>query len=108
VSLDDLLARCSELESQPATSRGKLWGMPFAVKDNVDVAGIPTTAACEAFKYTPEKSSPAVEQLLAAGRADWLDMQPVVHFEGSGTTNCTLMNDTLYPDGSKVEIDKLV
>ena len=67
VSLEDLLARCNELEAQPAPGRGKLWGVPFAVKDNVDVAGIPTTAACQAFKYVPEKSSPAVDQLLAAG-----------------------------------------
>ena len=31
-----------------------LWGMPFAVKDNIDVAGCPTTAACPAFAYQPE------------------------------------------------------
>ena len=44
-----------------------LWGIPFAVKDNIDVAGLPTTAACPAFAYTPAASAPAVERLIAAG-----------------------------------------
>ncbi|MBS0241596.1 MAG: allophanate hydrolase [Proteobacteria bacterium] len=44
-----------------------LWGVPFAVKDNIDVAGLPTTAAAPAFAYTPEKSAHAVERLIAAG-----------------------------------------
>ena len=65
--LADLLAQCEELEAQPERSRGQLWGVPFAVKDNVDVAGMPTTAACPAFSYTPEKSAPAVDALIQAG-----------------------------------------
>lgn len=44
-----------------------LWGVPFAVKDNVDVAGLPTTAACPDFAFTPQASAPAVKRLLAAG-----------------------------------------
>jgi allophanate hydrolase len=44
-----------------------LWGVPFAVKDNIDVAGVPTTGACPAFAYTPERSAVAVERLRAAG-----------------------------------------
>ena len=44
-----------------------LWGVPFAVKDNIDVAGIPTTGACPAFAYVPERSATAVERLRAAG-----------------------------------------
>ncbi|MEA1835160.1 allophanate hydrolase [Methylobacterium durans] len=44
-----------------------LWGVPFAVKDNVDIAGLPTTAACPDFAYVPETTAPAVERLLAAG-----------------------------------------
>lgn len=44
-----------------------LWGIPFAVKDNIDLAGIPTTAACPDFAYTPEKSATVVEKLVAAG-----------------------------------------
>ncbi len=48
-------------------ARYPLWGLPVAVKDNIDVAGLPTTAACPAFAYTPAESSPAVARLLAAG-----------------------------------------
>ena len=44
-----------------------LWGVPFAVKDNIDVAGMPTTAACPAFAYMPEKDATVVARLKAAG-----------------------------------------
>jgi len=44
-----------------------LWGIPFAIKDNIDLAGIPTTAACEAFAYTPATSAFVVQRLLDAG-----------------------------------------
>jgi len=44
-----------------------LYGVPFAVKDNIDVAGYPTTAACPAFSYQPQASNPVVERLIDAG-----------------------------------------
>ena len=44
-----------------------LYGVPFAVKDNIDVAGLPTAAACPAFAYTPEHSATVVRRLMAAG-----------------------------------------
>ncbi|MES1941884.1 allophanate hydrolase [Salinisphaera sp. T5B8] len=44
-----------------------LYGVPFAVKDNIDVAGLPTTAACPDYAYTPTRSATAVERLQAAG-----------------------------------------
>lgn len=44
-----------------------LWGIPFAVKDNIDVAGLPTTAACPAFAYSPDKDATVVARLKAAG-----------------------------------------
>lgn len=47
--------------------RGPLWGIPFAVKDNIDVAGLPTTAACPAFARVAEAHAPAVARLLDAG-----------------------------------------
>lgn len=44
-----------------------LWGIPFAIKDNIDLAGIPTTAACPAFAYTPKENATVVEKLIQAG-----------------------------------------
>jgi len=44
-----------------------LAGVPFAVKDNIDVDGFETTAACPAFAYRPQGSADVIEQLLAAG-----------------------------------------
>ncbi|MCA4752902.1 allophanate hydrolase [Mycolicibacterium fortuitum] len=46
---------------------GALAGVVLAVKDNVDVAGIPTTAACPEFSYIPDADAPAVTALKAAG-----------------------------------------
>lgn len=44
-----------------------LYGIPFAIKDNIDLAGVPTTAACPAFAYMPQRSATIVEQLIALG-----------------------------------------
>jgi allophanate hydrolase len=44
-----------------------LFGVPFMVKDNIDVAGLPTTAACPSFAYVPTRSAAAVGRLEAAG-----------------------------------------
>ena len=45
----------------------ELYGIPFAVKDNIDVANVKTTAACEAYTYTPKVSAKVVDTLLDAG-----------------------------------------
>ena len=44
-----------------------LYGIPVAVKDNIDVAGLPTTAACAAFSYNPTHDATAVARLRTAG-----------------------------------------
>lgn len=44
-----------------------LWGIPFAVKDNIDAAGLPTTAACPAYAYERAGNAPSVQRLLDAG-----------------------------------------
>ena len=57
-----------QLEALPAEQRGPLWGVPFAVKDNIDVAGVPTTAACPDFIYVPTEHARAVQPLFDAGK----------------------------------------
>ncbi len=44
-----------------------LWGLSFAVKDNIDVAGLPTTAGCPGYAYVPTQDAPVVRALLEAG-----------------------------------------
>lgn len=48
-------------------SRFPLYGIPFAIKDNIDFAGQPTTAACPAFAYTPARHATVMQRLLDAG-----------------------------------------
>jgi allophanate hydrolase len=63
----------AELEPYFAALQGRdindlpLYGVPFSIKDNIDLAGIPTTAACVAYTYKPERSATIVEQLIALG-----------------------------------------
>lgn len=61
--LEPFLARLRGLD--PATL--PLYGLPFAVKDNINLAGIPTTAACPEFAYTPTRSATVVARLIEAG-----------------------------------------
>lgn len=65
---DRLRAAAAAVDARAA--RGEdlpLAGVPFAVKDNIDVAGLATTAACPSFAYRPERSATVVERLIAAG-----------------------------------------
>ncbi|HEX2611993.1 MAG TPA: allophanate hydrolase, partial [Fibrobacteria bacterium] len=66
---EELLAAARALQALPEARRKALalFGVPFAVKDNIDVAGVPTTAACPGFARIPVVSAPAVQRLLDAG-----------------------------------------
>lgn len=44
-----------------------LWGIPFAIKDNIDLVDLPTTAACPDFQYQPNSSATVVQRLIGAG-----------------------------------------
>ncbi len=63
------LAHARRLEALGSAERSglPLYGLTFAVKDNIDVAGLPTTAACPGFKRVPQQSATAVARLVAAG-----------------------------------------
>ena len=63
---DALLAEARTLEARGPEGL-PLYGLPCAVKDNIDVAGLPTTCACPDFAYTPERSARVVERLREAG-----------------------------------------
>ena len=65
VPREDALGRARDLPD--AVAGFSLYGVPFAVKDNIDVAGMPTTAACPDFAYVAEASAPLVDALTAAG-----------------------------------------
>ncbi|VTZ52544.1 Allophanate hydrolase [Methylocella tundrae] len=68
VEESEILARAGKLQQDSTLmAHLPLYGVPFAVKDNMDVRGMPTTAACPAFAHTPEKSASAIDALLAAG-----------------------------------------
>ncbi len=61
------LARARTMESDPAAFRKPLYGVPFAIKDNIDLAGLPTTAGCPAYAYVPARSATVVQSLVDAG-----------------------------------------
>tara|TARA_R110001592_G_scaffold23259_6_gene91402 strand:+ start:4429 stop:6228 length:1800 start_codon:yes stop_codon:yes gene_type:complete len=66
LSMVELEPYFQRLESASAQDL-PLYGIPFAIKDNIDLAGVPTTAACESFAYTPQSSAFVVQRLIDAG-----------------------------------------
>jgi allophanate hydrolase len=63
---DALRAYASKLEGRDVTTF-PLYGVPFAIKDNIDLAGLPTTAGCPEYAYAPERSATVVQRLIDAG-----------------------------------------
>ena len=62
----DRLDAILTVNGEQVLERHPLFGIPFAVKDNIDIAGLPTTAACPAFAYVSAQSAVAVQRLLEA------------------------------------------
>ncbi|WP_108658682.1 allophanate hydrolase [Acuticoccus kandeliae] len=68
IHLADEAALLAEADALGAYDPARpLWGIPFAVKDNIDVAGMPTSAACPAFTYTAPADAFVIARLRAAG-----------------------------------------
>jgi allophanate hydrolase len=63
------LKRAQELSQRfpDADARPALYGIPFSVKDSIDIAGMPTTLACPSYAYTATKTAPVVQRILDAG-----------------------------------------
>ncbi len=66
LSREELTAIAGELERHGPAGK-PLYGVPFAIKDNIDLAGRPTTAACPAFAYAAAQSATVVQRLVDAG-----------------------------------------
>jgi allophanate hydrolase len=68
LGFDAIAAQVESVEARRAAGEVlPLYGVPFAIKDNIDLAGVPTTAACPSFARVPSESAPVVERLLRAG-----------------------------------------
>ena len=63
---DALRAYARNLEGKDIDSL-PLYGIPFAIKDNIDLAGLPTTAGCPEYAYIPERHATVVQRLIDAG-----------------------------------------
>ena len=66
LSLDEMMQYVDALATKNPADL-PLYGIPFAIKDNIDLAGIPTTAGCPDYAYTPDKSAFVVQKLIDAG-----------------------------------------
>lgn len=64
--VDPYVEQLSQLD-RTDRERYPLWGIPFAIKDNIDLAGTPTTAGCPTYAYVPERNAAVVTRLIDAG-----------------------------------------
>ncbi|HEX7826928.1 MAG TPA: allophanate hydrolase [Mycobacterium sp.] len=67
VPRDELLTAAAAIENRPGARTLPLYGVPFGVKDSIDVEGVPTTLSCPDYAYVPDATAPAVQRLLDAG-----------------------------------------
>ncbi|MBD1318223.1 allophanate hydrolase [Gordonia hankookensis] len=63
----ELLSAAAELERRPGARGLPLYGVPFGVKDSIDVAGVSTTLSCPDYAYVADRTAPVVQRLLDAG-----------------------------------------
>ena len=61
------MARAAALERDPLATAKPLYGVPFAIKDNIDFTDLPTTAACPSYAYQPRTNATVVQSLIDAG-----------------------------------------
>jgi allophanate hydrolase len=62
-----LIAAAEDIEARPGARTLPLYGVPFGVKDSIDVDGVPTTLSCPDYAYVASATAPAVRRLLDAG-----------------------------------------
>lgn len=67
VPREQLLAAAEDIEKRPGARTLPLYGVPFGVKDSIDVEGVATTLACPDYAYTAASTAPVVQRLLDAG-----------------------------------------
>ncbi|MDA2895232.1 allophanate hydrolase [Mycolicibacterium sp. BiH015] len=67
VPRDQLIEAAEEIERRPGARTLPLYGVPFGVKDSIDVAGHPTTLSCPDYSYVAAATAPAVQRLIDAG-----------------------------------------
>jgi allophanate hydrolase len=67
VPREQLLAAAQQIENRPGARTLPLYGVPFGVKDSIDVEGVPTTLSCPDYAYTATATASVVRRLLDAG-----------------------------------------
>jgi allophanate hydrolase len=67
VPRDQLMAAAEDIENRPGARTLPLYGVPFGVKDSIDVEGVATTLSCPDYAYIASATAPAVRRLLDAG-----------------------------------------
>src|SRR5689334_3896509 len=67
LSREQVLEHARALDAKGLGPSLPLYGVPFAIKDNIDLAGVPTTAGCPDYTYTPRESAFVVQRLIEAG-----------------------------------------
>jgi len=82
VPRDQLMAAAEEIETRPGARTLPLYGVPFGVKDSIDVEGVPTTLSCPDFAYVASTTAPVVRRLPRRGarytsaRRTWTSSPP--------------------------------